>query len=90
MIVGSGWQDIDLRAAALTVINTVPATTHTSAATIHRFHLSLLCDVEFSMHSGKSAERYDKLLGSFGVLDLNHDVVAVGLLEVIGLLSVHQ
>ena len=26
MIVGRGWQDIDLRAAALTVINTVPAT----------------------------------------------------------------
>ena len=35
------------------------------------------------MRSGKSAERYDKLLGTFWVLDLDHDVVAVGLLEVI-------
>ena len=42
------------------------------------------------MHSGKSAERYDKLLGTFWVLDLDHDVVAVGLLEGIGLLSVHR
>ena len=38
MIVGSGWQDIDLRAAALTVMNTAPATnTHPIAAQTTRF-----------------------------------------------------
>ena len=38
MIVGSGWQDIDLRAAALTVMNTAQAASmHPIAAQMMRF-----------------------------------------------------